>query len=138
MYFSLLIYPNLLKTPVRGLCSWLQDPLLRKSTPSLLTTCCPQNFLATHTVHEPRPGPPCPIACLQAQPVSCVIINPLSPEDTETERSRCFSAQGLCWNPQRTLTFIFNAKSTPPYPPIFLISSFLLICNSEDRKKPKC
>ena len=74
---------------------------------ALLTTCCPQNFLATYTVHEPQRGLLCPITCLKAQPVSCVIINPLSPEDTQTERSLSASVhKGLCLNSQLKLTSI--------------------------------
>lgn len=45
---------------------------------AMLATCCPQNFSATYTVHEPQRSLLCPIACSEAQPDSCVIINPLS------------------------------------------------------------
>ena len=109
-----------------------------KSLTPLLTTCCPQNFLATYTVHEPQRGLLCPITCLKAQPVSCVIINPLSPEDTQTERSLSASVhKGLCLNSQLKLTSILNAK----WPPLSLVSFFIFFLFAILRrggKNPKC
>lgn len=85
--FFFLIYHYPLKIPVNSYSVDFKNRSREKALTSSPTTCCPQNFLATYTVHEPQRGLLCPIACLKAQPVSCVIINPLSPEDTQTERS---------------------------------------------------
>lgn len=95
IYFFLPDMPISSENSWKQLCSWLEEFFLRTSTHSILPTCCPQNFLATHTVHEPRRGSPCPIACLEAQPVSCVIINPYLPKTHKHGELPLLRARGL-------------------------------------------
>lgn len=121
-FFFFLIYHDPLKTPVNSYSVDFQNQSWGKALTSSPTTCCPQNFLATYTVHEPQRGLLCPIAGLKAQPVSCVIINPLSPEDTQTERSLRASLH------RRDFTTILSRNSHPflnaKWSPLFPISSF--------------
>lgn len=118
----------------KQLCSGLEEFFPRTSTHSLLTTCCPQNFLATRTVHEPRRGSPRPIACPEAQPVSCVMINPYLPRTHRlAERPRLRAGTPLA--PSAEAHARFRPRPSPP--PISPISSRLLTCNLEEGAKPK-